>query len=299
MLKIGIVGKTLSDIYISVLENHPAYKFVGIFDPSFQFEYPKSISKELIFTSFAEISSQCDTIVFPSTDKIYFPLVESAVMQSKSIFLHGVYNYTFDELETLTKLSEEAQEIIQIYHPLIYHDAFLAYRKKCSQPLLINCELLGQKEMNLIPYARNQISAILSLVNANIKKITPNTISSFSEIPDIIKVRLDFSNGSITDIHINSIEHKHSHVIKSYNYNSFFEIDFINHQLNSCDRDDKHIQCFLPAKNTLHHLLLKQLNEFYYNVLNHTQPVNGIENQIHTQLVINKIKEKLRMCINL
>ncbi len=298
MLRIAIVGNTNHQIYLEAIEGNPAFTLTGIFDPSFSFEIPKDLKRKPVFCSFAEMLSAADAVIFAATENSYFPFMELALQCSKPIFIHSTYYLNYDEHLLLSKLKEEAGVIAQVYHSFIFHDAYTEYRKVCKTPLLIDGHFTGIKEQNLIPVIRQQVSGILPLFSTNIRRISVNTLSTLSEIPDIIALRIDFNNGSIANILVNSVEKEMQHTIKTYEYGNSYLIDF-KHNFVKCNSNYQEFVTGIDAfQNSSEKNVAKQLDNFYYNILNHRQPTNSIENELITLNVMEKVKEKIRVCFN-
>lgn len=299
MLHIGIVGKDFYHLYYQILKTDQRFQFVGVFDPSFQFDIPASFSINESFLSFEDLLANCDALIFATTEKIYLPLIELAIKKSKALFLHGAYNLTVHELSMLQKLNDEAQTVLQIQHPFIFHRAFTDNLKQTQLPRLIESKQCGIPEINLLPHIQDHILAIFCMSNANIKKITANPMATFSEIPDVLKVRIDFFNGCIADIHVNTLDKIHVNRIKSYNLNSYSVIDFEQNTLCIYNNNQEFKPSYPTITTTQPYILTTQLANFYSNILHQQQPLINIDKQIHTQIAVAKIKEKLRLCINL
>ena len=299
MHKIGIIGKNHCESYISAINLSKNIKLIGVFDPSFQFEHPKNIQKDLIYLSFEELLINSDSIIFASSEKIYLPLIEVAIKYSRSVFLHSIHNLSYQEQIQLFKLQEEAGIILQIQQPIIFNEVFKKYVDLSNKPLLINYGYSDSSETQLLYKTRLIISAILSLYKSNLRKITINIISTFSEIPDIIKIRMDFDNGSVSEIMADSIGNQKAHFIKCYEYNSCLEVNLIENTL--IGKNETHdISIHTTSNNnTNQNIINKQLIDFHTNILNHSMPINSIENEMSTQEVIEKVKEKLRISINI
>lgn len=299
MLKTGIVGHQNSQFYYKNFSSLPSYKMVGIFDPSFQFETPSTLPKNLIFSSFGELLNQSDMLIFASAEKIYYPLIELAVKNGKPVFLHSTYYLDLDELSHLIKLKEEACGMVEVYHPYLWHDAFIEYGKLSKTPLLVESSQSGIERKELIPAVRNQVNAILTRYSSNIKRVTANIISSFSEVPDIITLRLDFNNGSIVNIRVNSIEKEMCQTMKFFEYNSYYAIDIIQNQLICSDSANDFKTLLSKKNNTADSMLQKQAYDFYYHIMNHLPPQNSLEKEYNTCKVMEKVKEKMRISINI
>jgi len=98
---------------------------------------------------------------------------------------------------------------------------------------------------------------------------------------------------------VNSIEETPAHTIKSFNYNAFHEINFQNNAYLFKDSTNYESKKYCLEQNTMQLFIIKQLDNFLLNVLNQETPFCNIENQILTHYTINRVKEKLRMYINL
>ncbi len=299
MLKISIVGKNYSELYLSIITKFENFNLTGLFDPSYQFESPKNIDPKYIFTSFDDLLNNSEAIVFASPEKIYLPLIEIALKYSKSVFLHSVHSLSLDEQLGLRKLHEEASEVLQIYQPVIFHDGFLEYRKFSQNPLLLQYNFSDKNESKLLVKSRSVAGALLSVNKSNVRKVTANTIAACAEVPDIIRVRIDFDNGGITEIMVNNLENYPANFLKCYEYNQYFEINFLKNEFSGTINDQQILINTNQENNTLQMILKKQLINFYFNIKNFQTPVNSIENEILTQKVIEKVKEKLRININI
>ena len=299
MLKIGIVGKNYSKLYTSIIYSLDFYELTGIFDPSYQFDYPKNINRDLVFISFENLIKKSDAIVFASPEKIYLPLIETALKYSKPVFLHSVQNLSYSEQIGLKKLHEEASEVLQIYNSVLFHDAFIRIRELIDRPQFIQYVYCDNTEKKILHITRSITGAVLSLFKTNYKKITANTISVYNEVPDIIKVRIDFDNGSIAEIMVNNIENQKTNNLKCFEYNGFFNIDFDKNKFSGLKNENEVFITAKPVNNNPNSLLRKQLVDFYNNVSNYRNPTNSIENEIITQEIIEKIKEKIRISLNI
>lgn len=298
MLEVGIVGKKYSELYISAINSCDDLKLVGVFDPSFQFEFPKNIRSELVYSSFEELLKKSDSIIFASSEKIYLPLIEMAIKHTRSLFLHSIHNISYSEQVQLLKLTEEAGIVLQIQQPIIFNEIFESFFKLSNKPLLLNYIYTNSLETNLLHKTRSIVSAALTLFKSQLRKVAVNVISTFSELPDVIKIRLDFDNGSVLEIMINSIGEQKSHHIKCYEYNKYFEVDLIENTLIG-KKENQNISITAKSiNNTFQKIIIKQLNNFYFNVADYSLPTNSIENEIVTQKVIEMVKEKLRISIN-
>ncbi|MDA3891200.1 MAG: hypothetical protein PF517_05995 [Salinivirgaceae bacterium] len=295
MLKIGIVGKNNSEQYISIVNSIRCYKFVGVFDPSFQFESPKNIDSKLVYYSFEELMKKSEAIVFANAEKIYLPLIELAIKYSKAVFLHGIHNLSLSEQYDILKLQEEAQETIQIQQTILFNSVFKEYQNICESPLLLQFFYANSNEKKLLLQTRSAVTGALTLFKSNIKKVTANTIAACNEVPDILKIRIDFDNGSICELTTNTVEPEKQFLFNCFEYEGFYKVDLENNNLLGT-KNNKQISFKSPqGENTLSKIIERQLVDFYHNVRNFETPLNSVENEMLSQQVIERVKEKLRI----
>jgi len=294
MLNTGIVGLAHSNKYLEAIRQHPSIHFVGVFDPGYLIEPTLNHPNINYFISFEQLLVHCDALIFPSDEKSYFPMIEKAIRSSKAIFLDSTANFSVEEHFQLLKLKDEADEIVQIFHPYIYHKAFFNYLKRGETPLLIQSDHTGIQSRNLLPDIRASISAVLILMKRNVKKVVISPFSTFTEIPDMVTIRIDFDNGSYANLLVNSFEQVPKKQLKVFEYNAYHEIDLNQSSISSFTQLNNANQTF-PIKKYGDATVFDQLHSFYYHVLNHEPPLHGIENEISTQYVIERVKEKFRI----
>ncbi|HBX86500.1 MAG: hypothetical protein A2W88_01150 [Bacteroidetes bacterium GWF2_40_13] len=299
MLHISLVGSTNSLQFIKAIEGNPSLKLSGIFDPSFQFDVPKNLRGYPVYYSFAELLKHSQAIAFSSVENTYFPFIERAVQFSKPVFLQSTYYLSLEEHQHLVKLKDEAGVVIQLYHPFLYQGVIDEYAKRSKSPLYIDCHSSWEGEKNLLPIVRKQVSGIIPFLGNNIKRVTANTFSSLSEVPDIIQLRIDFNNGNMANIHVNSVEKGYTNTLRVFEYQSNFQIDLRNNELQYTNNQSNPVLIGSSEEYSHDKLLKKQFDIFYKNVVNHTQPRNTIENECISYKIMEKVKEKLRVCIDI
>lgn len=288
MLQIGIVGKKRYENYCTAIKNLGCYTFSGVFDPSFQFEAPGNISEEYIYYSFSELVEASQALVFSSAEKIYLPLIELALKNSKPVFLHGVHNLSLEEQKGLLKLHDESREVVQIQQPFLFNAEYINKLNYKTTPLLWQFSYANNKAPNLLMQIRSMIAATIPNINSNIRKTAVSLMASCSEVPDIYNVRLDFDNGAVAEITANNVEPEREVVIKCFELNKFTKLNLIDSD-NSLRGNEEQFTKSLRI----------QLDNFYFNISNFKSPISSIENEICTQQIVELVKQKLRININI
>ena len=297
MLKIGIVGLRNADVYMKTLAQTPAFDFCGIYDPSLLFDRHQC-SEYNVFQSFTDLCDNCQAVVFSIDDNLYMPLVAEAVRHSLDVYLDGTYNFTADELRSLMRLRDEADTTILVGHPFIYSDVYQQLREHCRQPLDIQCNISRTSNDNLMLLAHNEISLMLTLLHSDIHRVAVNVFSSFSTLPDALRVRLDFDNGTIGNIIIDKYGMASSHSIKVLNYNNMALADMLKSTITSICSTNTDQPALWTGSTTDATSKARQLNAFYSSIMEGGSIGNSIENEIRTHIACEQIRAKMRINFN-
>lgn len=296
MLNIGIVGLRNAQQYIDALAELPAFSFKGIYDPCLLIDKnPKTQFN--VFQSFNDLCNQCNAVIFSIDDSLYHPLVSEAIRNSLDIFLSGVHNYNTSELQSLKLLHYEANTYIQVGHPFIYTTTFQEMKKACAQPLDIQCTITQTNEQKIVSIVRSHVSSLLTLINSSVHKASVNVYSSFSSMPDSMRVRLDFNNGTIGNICVDQYGFEKTHTIKMLGYNVMAEANLISNKVRTINSLDA--QNIIETNQPFDNITKNELNNFYNNIMGNTSIHNTIDNEINTHFACQKIHEKMRINFNI
>ena len=297
MLNIGIVGLKNAAPYISAIGELPEFNFKGIYDPCLLIDLNRQTAFN-VFLSFGDLCCECDTVIFSIDDNIYQPLVCEAIRHSLNVFVSGVHNYERKELNELLTLRDEACTTIHVGHPLICTNMFRQMRSLCEHPLDVQCDIVRDSNSNLVSLARNEISLLLTLARSSVHRTAVNVYSSFSSVPDSIRVRLDFDNGTVGNINIDRYGMKPTHTIKSVNYNSIVEADMTGNRIAVLSGDAPDMPASQAPVGDEHSALAMQLKTFLVCILGGNELHNSLENEIRTNIACQRIHEKMRINFN-
>ncbi len=297
MLNIGIVGLKNAKPFIEALSGLSAFSFRGIYDPCLLMDRHLQTDYD-VFRSFGDLCLNCQAVIFSIDDNLYHPLICEAIRHSLDVFIGGVHTYQTKELNALLTLRDEAGCVVHIGQPLIYTDLFKALRKHCSRPLDIQCNISKNESKNLVALAHSELGMLLSLVKAPVHKVSVNVYSSFGSVPDTMRVRLDFDNGTVGNVCIARYGLAEEHHVKVLNYNSLVEADMLKGQLLLVDSDSPDVLVRQRLKQSNSTIEQAQLTSFYSCIMGGTEIHNCLENEIRTQLACERVREKMRVNFN-
>jgi predicted dehydrogenase len=294
MLRIGIIGFKDCFCYASLIKAHPAFQLTGIFDPAFQFDTRTVPKNQPVFYELSDVLKASEAIIIASDDPNYYPFIVEVIKNSRPVFVHSTHNWSVNHHLQLSKIGAEAGELIQARHNFAFHEAFQKFNQLTRTPLLIETNQVVDNKNDLLLNLRSNISAVLMVVKSNIRKVTINAIASFGTVPDIFNVRLDFDNGTFAKIQANAIEQKSEHRIKVFEYNNYYDINISGHSLYSSLNNNTVL--FSQHKNSVEKQIYLQLGAFYHSIVQPKEPINSIDNELITQNVIERVKEKIKVC---
>ena len=297
MLNIGIVGLKNATPFIDAMNELPEFSFKGIYDPCLLIDRNHQTSIN-VFLSFGDLCDKCDAVIFSIDDNLYQPLVCEAIRHSLSVFVAGVHNYQLKELNELLTLRDEACATVHVGHPLICTALFRQIRQLCQRPLDVQCSVAHAGDQNLVSLARNEISLMLALAHSSIHRTTANVYSSFSSVPDFIRVRLDFDNGTVANIGIDRYGLQSAHTIKCINYNRIVEADMDSGLIVALSGNAPDIQATRTTVGSEHSALAMQLRTFLVCIMGGSELHNSLENEISTNIACMRINEKMRINFN-
>lgn len=240
MLKIGVLGAGhLGKIHIRLLKEIAQYELLGFYDPD-----PAAAS--LVENEFGvkawsssdELISACDVIDIVTPTLYHFEMAARALKQSKHVFIEKPLTNTVDEGRTLMRLAKEADVKVQVGHVERFNPAFIAAREQCTNPMFIETHRLAQFNPRgtdvsvVLDLMIHDIDIVLSLVPANIRRISASGVAVVSETPDIANARIEFDNGAVANLTSSRISMKNMRKSRFFRKDAYISVDFLEKQAN-------------------------------------------------------------------
>jgi predicted dehydrogenase len=246
-----------------------------------------------------EVLEESQAVIFLSPERLYLPIIEKAIKFGKSVFLNSTANYSEEEHKLLCNLANESNEIIQVYHPYLFNEAFDCYRTNSKRPLIFRVSNVGGNKTQLMVNLRNDLSALFSMIKSNVKQVFASSHTIFNDFPDTYNIILTFDNGTQAYFLIDGVDQSREHILRIYEYGQVHTIDVFNDKAKSAMEQVDKVFSHDGNSPSKDRLIAHQLNDYYQNILNFKQPLHGIENELLTQAVIEKVKEKVRFAFNI
>ncbi|MEA1875118.1 MAG: Gfo/Idh/MocA family oxidoreductase [Bacteroidota bacterium] len=316
MIKAGILGShEKTDEYLSLLNTMNTFKLIGIHD--LDDKRVMDVNKRhglKIFTHPDELVQEVDAL-FAAPGFNSYENLRNALRKSKHVFIDPPLNYNNQETRNLISLSDEADVVVHIGFSHRYNPAFLAARPFISpQVRMIHAHSMKQYvEENKSIHPVNDIMIhdidnILSVVNAEIKKISAYGMSTSNASPDVVNAIIEFHNGCIANLTASKISSTDLKQIIFYNPENYVEIDMLKHKayrysknrdadmpLFSENINDLVKEC-IPVKNA--NEIEDEFSAFSNSILEMKSPEISLENTGQTMQVIQEINSKIKLTSN-
>jgi len=325
MIKIGVLGAGhLGKIHIQQILEIPAFELVGFYDPSNENRiFAEEKYKIKGFSSIDELIDACDAIDIVTPTLSHFDLAAKALKKSKHIFIEKPITNTIEEAKKLVTLADEAEVKVQVGHVERFNPAFVTAQPSLQNPMFIETHRLAQFNPRgtdvsvVLDLMIHDIDIVLSMVKANIKRISASGVSVVSDTPDISNARIEFDNGCVANLTASRISLKNMRKTRVFQKNAYISIDFLEKavelvQLNDVmgepdpfamvlelgeGKNPKEIKIDSP-KVEPSNAIREELRSFAESIRNNTETAVTAEDGMRALQVAHQILEKMRLSLN-
>jgi len=239
MLKIGVLGAGhLGKIHIRCIKEIPGFELVGFHDPNP--EIALQVEKEFgipHFDSYDLLISSVDVVDIVTPTISHFTCASHSLKRYKHVFIEKPIVTTLDEARELIKVAAEANVKVQVGHVERFNPAFLAAEPYFSQPMFIESHRLAQFNPRgtdvpvILDLMIHDIDIILSVVKANIRKVSASGVAVVSETPDIANARIEFDNGCVANLTASRISLKNMRKSRFFQRDTYISVDFLKKEV--------------------------------------------------------------------
>ncbi len=325
MLKIGVLGAGhLGKIHIKLLKQIPEFELVGFFDPNegMAVEAAQKLNVRKFSTMEALIDA-VDVVDIVTPTLSHYDCAAKALRKSKHIFIEKPITNTIEEAKSLISLVQEADVKAQVGHVERFNPAFTAVRESLDNPMFIETHRLAQFNPRgtdvsvVLDLMIHDLDIVLSVVKANIKRISASGVAIVSEEPDIANARLEFDNGCVANLTASRFSLKNMRKTRFFQRNAYIAVDFLKKSSEVVQMRDivgeldpfsmsidlgegkgrKEI-FFEKPKIEENNAILDELQSFAHAILNDTRPPVTVEDGYKALDVAYKIIEKLKYSSN-
>jgi len=325
MLKIGVLGAGhLGKIHIRLLKEIERYELVGFYDADPA--RAQEVEKEFGVKAWADMDGlieACEVVDIVTPTLYHFDCASRALKRSRHVFIEKPLTNTIDEGKALIRLAKEANVKVQVGHVERFNPAFLAARESCADPMFIETHRLAQFNPRgtdvsvVLDLMIHDIDIVLSLVKANIRRISASGVAVVSETPDIANARIEFDNGAVANLTSSRISMKNMRKSRFFRKDAYIAVDFLEKKVSVIrlktvegepgpldviidlgeGKGRKQIWFESPEVENVNAIRM-ELETFADAILNDTMPPVPIEDGFKALDVAHKIIDQLKMTAN-
>ncbi len=235
MLKIGVLGAGhLGKIHLKLIKQIPEYELIGFYDPddakAAETAQNMGIRK---FSDMEALMDAADVVDIVTPTLSHYECASKALRKSKHIFIEKPITNTIEEAKSLMSLVTEADVKAQVGHVERFNPAFTAVQDYLENPMFIETHRLAQFNPRgtdvsvVLDLMIHDLDIVLSVVNANIKRISASGVAIVSEEPDIANARLEFDNGCVANLTASRFSLKNMRKTRFFQRNAYISVDFL------------------------------------------------------------------------
>lgn len=324
VVRIGIFGVGhLGKIHVRLLKEIPGFNIIGFYDPDDKNAEKAETEFELKrFDSAKKLIESCDAIDIVSPTTTHFQIAKDAIKKGKHIFIEKPLASTVKEAHELVELVDEARVKAMVGHVERFNPALLALNKKDIKPMFIEVHRLaefnprGTDVSVVLDLMIHDLDIILSLVKANVKRVSASGVAILSKTPDIANARIEFDNGCVANVTASRISVKSMRKMRIFQPGGYISMDFlkkksdlfriddhkptdpeINHfEIDLADSSKKYISFETAEKKDVN--AIKMELEHFYKAIAQNKPVpitmlDGYNAMNLAQTILDKINAQL------
>lgn len=326
MLKIGVVGAGhLGKIHLrQLLELEDKWVLAGFYDENA--EVSLQVQQELgvhAFSSLDQLIESVDVVDIVTPTLFHYPIAVKAIRHSRHLFIEKPLAQSVEEGKSLLRLATEANVKVQVGHVERFNPAFLAAEPILEHPMFIETHRLAQFNPRgtdvsvVLDLMIHDIDIVLSLIKANIRRISASGVAVVSETPDIANARIEFDNGAVANLTASRISLKNMRKSRFFRRDAYISVDFLDKEVNVVrmktitgepdplaitidpgeGKDLKQIwfeHPDVPSTNAIR----MELSTFADAIKNNTRPLVSIDDGLKALDVAHKIIDQLGMKAN-
>ncbi len=262
-VRVGVFGVGhLGKIHVKLLKEISGYDITGFYDPddknAHKAETDFGIKR---FDNPKKLIESCDAIDIVSPTTTHFQIAKDAIKKGKHIFIEKPLSSTVKEAKELVELVDEARVKAMVGHVERFNPAILSLNKKNIKPMFIEVHRLaefnprGTDVSVVLDLMIHDLDIILSLVKANVKKVSASGVAILSKSPDIANARIEFDNGCVANVTASRISVKSMRKMRIFQPGAYISMDFlkkksdlfrIEDEMPSTNGESNHFEIDLP-----------------------------------------------------
>jgi predicted dehydrogenase len=241
MVTVGVFGANQKgEGHIRLLSGMPGFEFRGVYDP--EYAAAKVLCDQFNLPFFATpdaLISSVDALVFELPADLHFDLLVQILTSSKHLWVDYPVSLSLEKINQLSKLSREADVIIQISGHERFNPAFQGVVPYLRNPKYIEIQrgdIHSEETKNLDLLKKKLVQDIdlaINLSSSNVQRINANGVQVVNDPTDLINARLEFDNGCVANLTWNNYSRESIHRCIIFQKGEWYSLDLYNHLIHN------------------------------------------------------------------
>jgi predicted dehydrogenase len=227
-----------------------------------------------------------------------------AIRSARHLFLENKFLTDSAQVLRLMNLAEEARVKVQVSRSGRFNPAVQRAKEYIDGPSFVEIR-------RALPFAGNQannaavfdallqdIDLIQHFVDSGVRKIQTRTNNSFSDLIELLNVRIEFDNACVANLNISTLSPLSYNKAAFYQENGVINIDLQNQRLevlSSLPKKLENISLAFDGSDSSMSALVTELQSFTHCIDNNSIPLVGLSEVALNFEIIEEIKEQLNL----
>jgi predicted dehydrogenase len=279
-IRVAVIGTGhLGSIHAKIYRETANCSLVGICD--IDRARLKELSRDLHvagFSDYRELIGKVDAVSIATPTKLHYEIAADLLRRRIHTLVEKPFTSNLEEADSLIKIAQENNLILQVGHIERYNSAFSATQKLIQDPKFIECHRLSpfpNRSLDVgvvLDIMIHDIDIILGLVNSRIKKIESVGVNVLTSFEDIANSRITFDNGCVANLTASRVSEEIMRKIRIFQENTYISLDYKEAKANIYRKNGSAISKEnLPIEKE--QPLQKELADFIRCVIEHKEPL--------------------------
>lgn len=283
--KIALVGLGyIGNIHLKLLLEDANWQVAGVYDINPQITAQIADKYQVkAFSNLEEVFENCQVVNILTPASSHFEIARKAIMAGCHVFTQNPLTQTLKEAKQLQSLANEAGIHLQVSQVERFNPAFAAAQTYLSNARFIEVHRLAQfnqrgNDISVVhDLMLHDIDLVLSLVKANIRRVSASGTPLVNKNNDVVNARLEFDNGTVANLTTNRLAMKNTRKFRVFTDNNFVSINLLDKTTEVLKLQNASPKSLNPVFETSPNLPEKELIFEHPVIL----PTNAINSELH------------------
>jgi len=184
------------------------------------------------YPHFEMMPSDTKAAVVATPTPTHYAITRSLLEKGIHCFVEKPLTETIEEAETLIRLAQERQLVLQVGHVERFNPAVMEMSRHANNPIFVEASRLGPYDPRVshigvvLDLMIHDIDIVLALVRDTVVRLDAVGGRLLSEHPDIVKATLYFSRGCRADLTASRVSIKRYRKIRVFQSDAYMSLDY-------------------------------------------------------------------------